>query len=489
MSKAASLRVMTLLHRWLGVIFCLFFAIWFATGIVMHFVHFPSLTETERIAGLAPLDLSSAQRGPVEAVSASKLKGVSRVRLLARSDGLVYVLQGSGGVAALHANDLSPANVAKEELATAIAADHARQRGLDTAAARFVDRLDVDQWTVIGGAERHRPLYRVALNDETGTELYVSATTGEVLRDTTRSQRGWNYVGTVLHLIYPTALRKDYALWDTSVWAFSLAALVTAVLGATLGLLRIKSGPGRMTLASPYQGWQKWHHWLGLVCMVFLLTWVFSGWLSMDHGRMFSTGSLSAKETAALTSTPTWETITNNELRFVSSHVSLQAREVEWFSFNGRMIRRERFDPPTQSLSFAGEATVPGRSFLPADEVTALFKRLSPECSPAVALQADDPYPVSSPVPDAPVYRVICGDAWFHINGATGSLSSKLDGSKRTTRWLFSRLHGLEFPLLIAHPLLRSSLIVGLCGLGFVFSLTGVLIAWRRLRRDIFKRT
>ena len=30
--------------------FCLLFAMWFATGIVMHFVPYPTLTEAERVA-------------------------------------------------------------------------------------------------------------------------------------------------------------------------------------------------------------------------------------------------------------------------------------------------------------------------------------------------------------------------------------------------------------------------------------------------------
>ena len=49
-----------LLHRWLGIAFCLLFAMWFASGIVMHFVPFPSLTEAERFAGLAPVDACAA---------------------------------------------------------------------------------------------------------------------------------------------------------------------------------------------------------------------------------------------------------------------------------------------------------------------------------------------------------------------------------------------------------------------------------------------
>ena len=47
------MRALVLIHRWLGVAFCLLFAMWFASGMVMHFVPFPSLEENERVAGLA----------------------------------------------------------------------------------------------------------------------------------------------------------------------------------------------------------------------------------------------------------------------------------------------------------------------------------------------------------------------------------------------------------------------------------------------------
>ena len=36
------MRVLAALHRWWGVAFCLLFAMWFASGIVMHFVPYPA---------------------------------------------------------------------------------------------------------------------------------------------------------------------------------------------------------------------------------------------------------------------------------------------------------------------------------------------------------------------------------------------------------------------------------------------------------------
>ena len=76
------MRALILLHRVLGVLFCLFFAMWFASGIVMHFVPFPALTEAERFAGLAPIDLARVMHGPAEAVGASRIADATSVRLL-----------------------------------------------------------------------------------------------------------------------------------------------------------------------------------------------------------------------------------------------------------------------------------------------------------------------------------------------------------------------------------------------------------------------
>ena len=101
--------VLILVHRWLGILFCLLFAMWFASGIVMHFVPFPALTETERIDGLASVEGYSGLRNPAEAAGA--VKDAARVRLLQRVDKPVYVVSGGSGVKAFGADDLSDAAV------------------------------------------------------------------------------------------------------------------------------------------------------------------------------------------------------------------------------------------------------------------------------------------------------------------------------------------------------------------------------------------
>ncbi|GMO23049.1 PepSY domain-containing protein [Bradyrhizobium sp. TM233] len=470
------MSAIVLAHRWLGIAFCLLFAMWFATGIVMHFVPFPSLTEAERFAGLAPLDPTEARIAVADAVAASGIADATRVRLIRRNDGLAYVIAGSTRLRALRASDGSDAAVTLPDVVLAIARDHARHRGLDAARAAFLAKADYDQWTVPNGFDRHRPLFRVALGDAAGTEIYVSSRTGEVVLDTTGRERSWNLVGSVLHWIYPTVLRRNWALWDGVVWTLSLLALIAAVLGAALGIVRIRMKGCR--LATPYRGWHALHHILGLAAMVFVLTWIFSGWLSMDHGRLFSRGQLTGSEADAANAVPVWAAASS----FDRTSLPSSAREAEWFAFAGRLYRRDRLALDSQAVVRPDDASDAGqRGFLSAREVGGLTSRLGADCGVPSVLADDDDYPAHSAIPGAPAYRSYCGDLWFDIDGADGNVLQRLDPSRRAYRWAYGALHTLDFPALLAHPLLREVLIIALCGLGLVFSVTGIVIGWRRL--------
>lgn len=469
-----------LTHRWLGIAFCLLFAMWFASGIVMHFVPFPSLTETERIAGLAPVERGAARISVADAVAASGIADATRVRLVQRSNGAVYVVSGSTHSRAVRTSDGQDASVPSPDIALAIARDHARSRRLDAAGAAIVGHSDYDQWNVPNGFDRHRPLFRVALGDAAGTEVYVSSPTGEIVLDTTRSERRWNLAGSVLHWIYPTVLRSNWPLWDRVVWTLSLLALIAALLGAVLGIARVKMRGRRMS--SPYRGWHALHHFIGLAATVFVLTWIFSGWLSMDHGRLFSRGQLTSAESGVTNALPDWAAASLLDRQPISP----SAREVEWFAINGNVYRRDRVSLDRQGLIEAADASRDGPTgFLGGHEIQGLVVRLAAGCSAPSVLADNDDYPARSVVPGAPVYRSRCGELWFDIDSADGGVLQRLDPSRRAYRWFYGALHTLDFPVLIAHPRLRDILIVGFCVLGFVFATTGVVIGWRRLRHSL----
>lgn len=137
------------------------------------------------------------------------------------------------------------------------------------------ETIDYDQWTVAGDFDSDRPLTRIELNDDAGTEIYVSARSGKVVLTTTRKERLLNYFGSVAHWLYPAELRHHKDVWIALMWWLSLLAMLGAMLGVLVGLIRLG-------IARAYRGLQRWHHICGLILAPFILSWIFSGFLSMD---------------------------------------------------------------------------------------------------------------------------------------------------------------------------------------------------------------
>jgi len=471
------LRLLVPLHRWLGVAFSLPLAMWFATGMVMHFVPFPSpLSEAERLTGRDDLDLARVAHGPAEAVAAAGSRSATRVRLIERAGGPIYLVATPSDVKAVRAGDLADGSLHSGQAALSIAAKHARRRGLDFSRAAVAGLADYDQWTMSGEYDPHRPLYRVAVNDDSATDLYVSSRTGELVLETTRDNLGWNYLGSVAHWIYFVGLRSHAAAWRMLLWWLSFLALVGVVAGAVIGPLRFRIEGGRMV--SPFRGWHAAHHWLGLISVPFVFTWMFSGWLSLDDGTLFSSGKPTLAEAQALTGMPGWDALPPDEIHRLSARIS----EVEWFAFGGRIFRRERDSFGRWHLAgvgsndgFAGTR----REFLRRDEIDAAVGLLGQTCGGAFPVSGDDNY--AAAVPGTRLFRVVCGDAWFQIDGSDGAVLEKLDTSSRRRRWLYAGLHRLDFPFVRTRPALRTALIVVLGTCGFIFSLTGMVIAWRRI--------
>lgn len=183
-------------HRWLGIGTCLLFAMWFASGLVMMYVAFPSLTKAERIALSQRIDWSRITITPEQVLRGLSLGEYPReLRLVMMNGEPVYQVNASGwpprvlsavdGRLIEHTDSRSALSIARSS------APDAKPMSAKT--------LEADQWTVAQSFHSHRPLYRVALNDPSGTELYISSQTGEIVLDTTARERAWNWVGSVAH--------------------------------------------------------------------------------------------------------------------------------------------------------------------------------------------------------------------------------------------------------------------------------------------------
>ena len=63
-------RSLIFVHRWLGVALCLFFLLWFPSGIGMMYWDFPSVTAADRLDRAAALDPSTIRLSAAQAFAA-----------------------------------------------------------------------------------------------------------------------------------------------------------------------------------------------------------------------------------------------------------------------------------------------------------------------------------------------------------------------------------------------------------------------------------
>ena len=88
-------------HRWIGIVTCLLFAMWFMSGLVMMYVAFPNLTDRERLAALPDIAWDKVHLPPDRAMAAAGVTRYPRdLRLNMLNDEPVYRLLDWDGRAA-----------------------------------------------------------------------------------------------------------------------------------------------------------------------------------------------------------------------------------------------------------------------------------------------------------------------------------------------------------------------------------------------------
>lgn len=468
-------RAAFLVHRWLGIALALLMAVWTLSGIVMMYVSFPETTEEERLAGLAPLDLAACcdnayLPGGVQITGA-------RVEMLAGEPVLRWQGQPGTGVASL-------AQVALPEVG--------RERAAEIAAAHLenatgamppvrVEQITRDQWTVYGRFRAHAPLFKASFDDDAGTVLYISGATGDVVQDTTRHERFWNWLGAVPHWLYFTAFREIQPLWYNFVVYASLLGIFLTVTGIYVGIHMYGKGKTR----SPYRGIALWHHWTGLIFGVLTLTWVFSGLVSMQPWGLFESEgpgtqveALAGRELTPADVTALYTALAAHpQAGIVSAELAIQGGQAVAILHRADGSR-SRADLPAMAAAPLAERQLRARAQSAMPGV--------PLASAAVITAPDAyHYPHHTDVV-LPAYRAIFADAQetrLYFDPRTGELINFVDDAGAQFRWLHLGLHRLDFTALTrSRPLWDGLMLPLLAGVALLCCL-GVWMGWRRLTR------
>ena len=519
----SAVRWLILVHRYLGIPLSILFVVWFGSGIVMMYTgDMPRLTPALRLERLPALDFERITLAPAAAARRAYLSPAPQAAtLLTVMDRPAYRFDG----VTVFADSGERLEVVGPTAAAAVAS---RFTGLSREAVEYAGTLaEPDQWTLV--ERRELPLHRFAIDDEAGTELYVSPRTAEVVMLTTRRSRALAWVGAIPHWFYFTALRANQPLWyDVVVWTATLGC-VLAVLGLVLGVTQFRwrrPGAGARTAGGfrariPYAGWMRWHYLTGVVFGLVTLTWVFSGLLSMEPyawtsarglevpGDALSGGALElarfpAPDAGALARIAGGRPVKEIELLRIQDDpyylVSLGRDDAAQAGTapRPRPVAGAGGGVDSRPLLVAAEtATVRAEPFA----VDSLLARLAasvpgePVVESALLAEYDSYYYArgdsrgrQAPLP---VLRVKFGDpleTWVYVDPALGRVVAREHRFTRVERWLFNGLHSLDFAFWYdRRPLWDAGMIVLSLG-GLASSGIGLWIGCGRLRRAVARR-
>lgn len=485
-------RWLYLTHRWMGVALCLFLAMWFFSGVVMMYVGYPKLTMHERLSHLPSISaanlLSPAEAfsragatGPLQELSLSASRAGRPVYQALFENGKRLVVDALDGSLPPATNPATALSSAQAFVGPGLPLTH---EGL----------IQEDAFTHSRALDQHRPLHRIAVANNAGTRLYVSGSTGEVVRDSSRLERGWNYVGAWIHWLYPFRGNIFNSHWANIVNWLSIIGIALTITGTVVGLLRWRfTRPYRRGSRSPYSGkMMRWHHKTGLVFALITLSWLFSGLISMGPWGFLRTPSPTQHLTRMHGSSLLVEDLSTKPASLLTN--AKDVREVRWTKRLNQEIALLYHDSGKPDMvSAANGAAV---QFSEAEIAAAASRLFDVPLQRTVLLDQYDFYyydraphtMTGGRNKPLPVIRAIYDDpgrTWVHIDARTAQVLNTSNANSRLRRWLFQMLHSWDWlPLLERRPLWDLVMVLLSLG-GFAISMTGVVIGVRRLRLRI----
>ncbi len=481
-------------HRWMGVSFCVLFAMWFVSGMVLMYCDYPGVGPADRLARASPLNGAPIRLSPEEAWTAlgpsEPPDQVSIAMLFGRP---AYRFRWGQVLSVVYADTGEVQPEVSPEVALATAAAWAAQ---PAATARFDGILTgPDQWTVSGEFRALRPLFKYSWPN--GVQVYVSQVTGEVVQATTRRARMGAWFGAIPHWLYFTPLRQDGRLWSKVViWASGIGT-VMASFGVLVGILmyspakRYHFPEGSSSI--PYAGQKRWHTMLGLIFGLVTCTWIFSGMLSMDPFGWESSGQ-AFRLNAALRGGPLqFPAFAAKHPRQALEQVAadLEVKELELTTFAGEPAYLAVETPQRSRIIPVHGAPV--REFDPI-QVTRLLGEASQPYGLAevrVVKEYESYYldrHYQRPLPVLFVRLRDPDDSMYYVDLKTARIVEGYVTRSRWNRWLYHGLHSMDFPWLYRHRPAWDLMVLALMLGGTALSVTAMVIGWRRLRRKVRMR-
>ncbi len=482
-------KFLILTHRYLGIVLSFFFVLWFASGIgIMFSKGMPRLTPELRLERLPPIDFSKVNLTPANAVQAAELNNPpGRMTLLTVLDRPAYRL----GRTTVFADNGDIIDQIGEDDALAVAS---RFMNLPPDKFHYSLQTEVDEWTL--GNRRQLPLHKFEVDDDAHTNLYVSPDSGDVVLLTTRGSRALAWVAAIPHWLYFTRLRTNDRLWQQVVLWSSGIGTFSALIGIILGFVQLKyTRPFRLSKVSsyiPYSGWMRWHYITGFIFGVLTLTWVVSGFLSMQPGNWAGQGGLSSDIADVMAGGPLQ--LENYPLRDAPAWRQLlpghELKEIDFETIQGESFYLARDAKAEETLIAANPFQV-RRDAYSTDLLMKQVRETYPD-TPIVESQVlsdyDAYYYSQDHAAPLPVLRVKFGDpdqTWFYIDTQQSQLVYGTTHLSRIERWIYHGLHSLDFSFWYYNrPVWATGMVILSLG-GLAVSALGLYLGMKRVLRAL----
>lgn len=482
MIKARLIRYIFALHRWVGVTLGLLMLLWCLSGVVMIWNPYPAVTldgRDYRTEGLAPI--IAPDRITLPAIPDTAEVSSARIEMLAgRPVMALSWREGDAGKSGLYDfATAAPVTEISEADAMAIARTYVERHKLKSEPS-YIRSIERDEFMVAGYFNARRPFHQVALHDPEDTILYISAKNGELSQRTTGSQRVWTWLGAIPHWLFFTELRRNTPLWTQVIIWTSLAGCFLTVTGMFAGIRQLRRRKSTGKLASPYRGAKFWHHMIGLVFGILVLTFSFSGFTSMQPWGWLEGEKASWDAADTWSGRPvTWAQFkpaleaqavalrTVSRERSVVSYIRLEGQP--WFIWQSADGSRRRLDAAGQPAPFDDAARQRATTTLAG--ASARFETMT---------EPDEYYYPGASSSALPAVRIIGEkDTRFYLDPDIGAVRFIADDGSKGFRFLHLALHTFDF---VRSPVREILLVLAMLGVTAVCAF-GVWIGVRKLAR------
>lgn len=521
------LRSLIFVHRWVGIVLCLVFLLWFPSGIGMMYWTFPGVSAGDKLDHSPKLDPAKIVLSPAEAADKVGVQAnPTQIRLNSFDGRPVYRIgggRGGGGGSIVYADTGEEQTEVSTEMLDRIASSWA---GRPIAEAKKISVEEPDQWTVAGQLRNLRPMYKYSWPD--GQQVYLDGSSGEVVQYTTFGSRVAAHVSAIPHWVYYTPLRKNQPVWINFMIYSSLIGTIGAIIGM-IAAVWMYSPRQKYRLAGnatgiPYRGQKRWHWIIGVVFGVATVTWTFSGLMSLGPFPLMQrlTGQTPRNERVQppqqQQAPPAGQAGggqgggggRGGGQQSVAGALRGRVRMADFAAVHPRDLLAKAPDLDVKELGYDSYVSRPlfslnlggGKSQLLSldgakvdgfdrQEIIDLVKRTLSDSKIAditIIDQYDLYYLDRTRQRPLPVIRVLMNDedrTRYYIDPKSARVVTTYNDRNWVNRWLYTGLHSLNFPFLYNHRPLWDIVVISFMVGGTALCVTSLVLAWRVLGRKL----